>query len=208
MMTKSDIAQVMDLLTAAYGDKAFSQDPSQMQKVVNLWSVMFADDDPAEVLIAVKNCISTLQFPPKIADIKHRIAENRMAGQLTEMEAWALIRKAVEDSYSRSEAVTQFERLPKILQRVVGSASQLRAWRTVDDSDFETVTASNCMRTYRTLAQREAGYYALPADMQQAEAWRLPTTTKQPEALPAAPKLSFEKPDWMVLRETKGVPYD
>lgn len=199
MITRENIAEIMDLLTAAYGDKAFPADPVLAAKAVNLWSVMFADDDPAEVLVAVKNCIATLQFPPKIADIKHRIAANRMAGQMTEMEAWCVIRKAVEDATSRTEAVRLFGNLPPILQRVVGSPSLLRAWRSVEDAQFETVTASNCMRTYRELAEREAGYYALPADMQRAESWRLPEP--KTEVLPEPKKLSFEKPDWMTRRE-------
>lgn len=200
MITKQNIAEIMDLLTAAYGEKAFPADPVLASKTVNLWSVMFADDDPAEVLLAVKNCIATLQFAPKIADIKHRIAANRMAGQMTEMEAWVVIRKAVEDSTSRSEAQKIFGNLPPILQRVVGSPSLLRAWRTIDDAQFETVTASNCMRTYRELAEREAGYYALPADLQRAESWRLPEPKQ--EALPAPEQPRFElPPEWDRTRE-------
>jgi hypothetical protein len=105
-MTQKDINTMMDLLVAAYGEKAFPIDnPKKMAKVSNLWSVMFAEYEPAEVAVAVKDCIATLQFPPKIADIKSRMAQNRLAGQMTEMEAWALIRKAVEESNSRENAV-------------------------------------------------------------------------------------------------------
>ena len=200
MLTKTNIAEVIDLLTAAYGDKAFPAEPAQRVKVVNLWSVMFADDDPAEVLIAVKNCIATLQFPPKIADIKHRIAANRMAGQMTEMEAWCVIRKAVEDATSRTEANRLYEAMPPILKRVVGSPSMLRAWRSIDDAQFETVTASNCMRTYRELATREAGYYALPADMQQAESWRLPEPPRTELPKPVQPRYELP-PEWDRTRE-------
>ena len=196
MITNTDIAKVIDLLTAAYGEKAFPVgDPRQLAKVTNLWSVMFADDDPAEVLTAVKNCIATLQFPPKIADVKSRIAQNRLAGQLTEIEVWQMIRTAVEDSTSRDRAREIFANLPKIVQAVAGSPSQLRAWRTVSDEQFETVVMSLCSRTYRTLAQREAGYYALPADVQAAEPWRLTDAPKQltlPEPEPARYEIPAE----------------
>lgn len=203
MMTITDIGTMLQLLEANYGSGMYKD--TNRENVLNLWTVMFEDDDPKEVAYAVKDCIATLQFPPKIADIKSRIAQNRMAGQLTEMEAWAVIRKAVEDSNSRAEADAIFEKLPKIIQRVVGSPSQLRAWRTVDDADFETVTASNCMRTYKVLAQREAGWHALPADMKDAEAWRI-DGPKQ-DALPAGEtpkKVSYEKPEWMIRREELG----
>ena len=198
MITATDINMIMDLLVAAYGEKAYPLDnPKQMAKISNLWHTMFKDDDPAEVLIAVKNCIATLQFPPKIADIKTRIAQNRMAGQMTEMEVWNMIRKAVEESNSRENSQKIYDRLPKIVQRTVGSASQLRAWRSVEDSQFETVVASNCMRSYRTLAQREAGYYALPEDMQQAESWRIEGPAQTAPGLPKPAPVAYElPPEW------------
>jgi len=202
MITKQNIADMMDLLVAAYGDKAFPQEPQKMAKVVNLWTIMFEHDDPREVLVAVKDCIATLQFPPKIADIKTRIAQNRLEGQMTEMEAWAHIRMAVEQSTSREKAEEIFEGLPKIIQRTVGSASQLRGWRVVNDEQFETVVASNCQRTYRQLAQREAGWHALPPDIQQAEVWRVETPKLAELPEPEQPKkLAYEKPDWMIRRE-------
>ena len=197
MITQKNIAEIIDLLTAAYGEKAFPlDDPKKLAKVTNLWSVMFADDDPAEVLTAVKNCIATLQFPPKIADIKSRIAQNRLSGQLTESEVWEMIRKAVEDATSISEARKIFEHLPKIVQDVAGSPSRLRAWRSIDDAQFETVIMSQACRTYRTLAQREAGYYALPADLQRTEAWRVNGAPKVME-LPEPEPVKYELPsEW------------
>ena len=207
MLTNENIGEMIDLLEANYGEKAFPQDPEKLAKTVKLWKVMFQDDDPKEVLIAVKDCIATLTFPPKIADIKSRIAQNRLTGQLTEAEMWQMIRKAVEDSGSYSEAKVQFEHLPKIVQGVAGSPSQLRAWRKVDDEQFETVIMSMCSRTYRTLAQREAGYHALPNDIKQVEQWRIDGAPK-PEALPAPQPLKREKMEWEIRREEMGLSND
>ena len=207
MMTIENIGAMLDLLEAAYGS-GFYKDTDR-EKVLKLWTVMFADDDPAEVLIAVKDCISTLQFPPKVADIKSRIAQNHLAGQMTEMEAWAIIRDAVEHAISYPKAETLFEQMPKILQRVVGSPSQLRAWRAVDDSEFETVIASNCQRTYRTLAMREASYHALTSDVQESETWKINGAKNAALPEPEPPvKLAYEKPEWMIRREEMGVSYE
>ena len=195
MITQENMETIMDLLVTAYGEKAYPvDDPKKMAKLAHLWAVMFENDTPEEVLIAVKDCIATLQFPPKVADIKSRISQNRLTGQMTEMEAWALIRFAVENANNRIEAKAQFDRLPKIIQRVVGSPEQLRGWRVVDDEQFETVVASNCMRTYKQLAQRESGYHALPSDIQQAESWRIekPKQAELPE--PEKPKPAKKAP--------------
>ena len=197
MITEKNIVTILDLLVTAYGEKAYPLDsPLKMKKQKDLWSVMFMDDDPAEVLTAVKDCIATLQFPPKIADIKGRIAQNRLAGQLTEMEVWQIIRKAVEDSNSLGKARELYEAMPKSVQAVAGSPSQLRSWRTVSDEQFETVVMSMVTRTYRQVAQREACYHALPQDVQELEKWRI-DGAKKPDALPApeAPKYELPK-EW------------
>ena len=208
MMTQNDIENVLDLLMTAYGEKSYPvDDQKKMAKIANLWSVMFVDDEPAEVLTAVKDCIATLQFPPKVADIKSRIAQNRLSGQMTEMEAWLLIRKAVEDANSREKAQQIYNALPPMIKKLC-NPSQLRAWRTVEDEQFETVVCSNVLRSYRVLLNREAGYHALPADIQKAEQWRI-EAPKSAEKAPELPKpaptmenitqaIGFEPPYYMM----------
>ena len=187
MITGKDISTMMDLLVTAYGDKSYPTDPKQMAKVANLWSVMFRDDEPEEVLIAVKNCIATLTFPPKIADIKSRIAQSRMSGQMTEMEAWAKVRDAVRNSDTRPDANRTFLDLPEILQKVVGTPSQLIAWHGVSLDTFEGVIASNIQRSYRELARNEATWNALPKDLQTSQKWMVgkpESVTMLPEPTP------------------------
>ena len=202
MMKVEDIGMMLELLESAYGN-AFYKDTDQ-SKVLKLWTVMFAEDDPAEVAVAVKDCIATLQFPPKIADIKSRIAQNRLAGQLTEIEAWTIACEAVNNATSRAEAERVFETLPDVVKKTLASPSTLRAWRVIPDEQFQTVTMSQFCRTYRTVAEREANYHALPSDIQKLEQWKIDGAPK-PEALPAPEKLKYEKPEWMIRREEMGI---
>ena len=170
MMTIENIGEMLTLLESAYGkSKVYADAPKE--KVLVLWETMFKDDDPAEVAIAVKDCIATLQFPPKIADIKSRIAKQRIAGQMTEMEAWARVVDAINHAYGKEDADKQFFQLPAILQKVVGSPSQLRGWRSVDEAQLQTVVMSAFLKSYRELAQREATFHALPPDIQQQNDW-------------------------------------
>ena len=148
---------------------------------------MFRDDEPDEVLIAVKNCIATLTFPPKIADIKQRVAQSRMSGQMTEMEAWSEVRKAVNDSGTYSDANKSFLELPVILQKCVGTPSMLKAWHQVSVDTLEGVIASNFMRSYRETAKNEATWNALPKDLQESQSWLNPEpkeVTMLPEPAP------------------------
>jgi len=171
MMTAADIGEMLDLLEGNYGKK-FSEEYDRA-KVLNLWKVMFKDDDPVEVAIAVKDCIATLQFPPKVADIKARVSKQRMSGQMTEMEAWSKVVDAINRAYGKEDADKQFFQLPAILQKVVGTPSQLRGWRSVDEAQLQTVVMSAVLKSYRELVQREATYHALPTDIQRQEEWRL-----------------------------------
>lgn len=187
MITRQNISQMMDLLVAAYGDKAFPvSQPDMMTKTVNLWSVMFAEDEPEEVLLAVKNCISTSQYAPRIADIKSRIAQSRMAGQMTEMEAWVQIRKAIKKAGTSAEANQAFSEMPQILRKVVGEPGTLKEWRGVSLDTLEGVIASNCQRSYRELAKTEATFNALPKDIQRKSSWMVsePEPTMLPEPKP------------------------
>ena len=187
MMTQKDIEKVMDLLVAAYGEKAYpTADPKQMAKVSSLWSVMFAEDDPAEVLLAVKNCIATSPYAPHVSDIKSRIAQSRIAGQMTEMEAWINIRKAIKKAGTSAEANQAFSEMPQILRKVVGEPGTLKEWRGVSLDTLEGVIASNCQRSYRELAKTEATFNALPKDIQRKSSWMVsePEPTMLPEPKP------------------------
>ena len=211
MITGKDISTMMDLLVSAYGEKSFPTEPKQMTQVANLWSVMFKDDEPEEVLLAVKNCIATLSFPPKVADIKSRIAQSRMAGQMTEMEAWSAIRDAVRSARNRTDANRVFTELPPILQKCVGTPSQIMAWGGVSTDTFEGVIASNIQRSYRELAKREATFYALPKDMQASQSWMIEKQSDVQMLPEPAPQKSFEERDVemnieaQVYREQQGI---
>lgn len=192
MITGKDISTMMDLLVSAYGEKSFPTDPKQMTQVANLWSVMFKDDEPEEVLLAVKNCIATLSFPPRIADIKSRIAQSRTK-QMTEMEAWSAIREAVRNSSSRTDANEAFVKLPPILQKCVGTPSQLRAWNGVSVDTFEGVIASNIQRSYRESAKYELTYYSLPKDMQASQNWMVEQKSEVQMLPEPAPQKSLDE---------------
>lgn len=199
MLSNENIGEMIDLLESNYGEKAFPQDPEKLAKTVKLWKVMFQDDDPREVLIAVKDCIATLTFPPKVADIKSRISRNRLAGIPSEIEAWEMVRNAVDDATSRAEAQKAFDVLPDLVRRTVGSYSTLRAWRTIPDEQFETVIMSQFGRVYREKREQLVGYYSLPADIQQEEK-HLIAQQQKPE-LPEPKPVKREKLDWEIRRE-------
>jgi len=95
---------------------------------------------------------------------------------MTELEAWALVRRAICDASmgqesrlfmngmmdDRTSAERNYEALPETVRRLIGSASQLSAWADLEQDDVETVIQSNFMRSYRARAAQERDEKAIP----------------------------------------------
>ena len=174
MMTIINIGEMLTLLENAYGKKLVYETTTK-DNTITLWESMFQEDDPAEVAVAVKDCIATLKFPPKIADIKQRIAKQKMAKQMTEMEAWQTVTKAVEDAGGYNESLEAFKGLTPILQKMVGSYKTLREWRAIDRAQFNTVVMSAFLRSYREELQKQYEYHTLPADIRKQSEYLIET---------------------------------
>lgn len=164
-MTKKEMAEILAVMQANYPDDFRGMSDAAMHGKINLWFMQFRDDDYKEVLAAVMAHIATdtNRFMPPVGVIKAKLVEIRNQGQMTEMEAWGLVAKAVSNSaYNSGE---EFKKLPPVVQRLVGSPSQLREWAVMDTETFNSVVASNFQRSYRVRAKHEREYLALPSSV-------------------------------------------
>ena len=186
MMTLQDIGVMLEILEANYGQKYY--DGVNKDNVTKLWTAMFRNDDPRLVMQGVQNCINTMAYKPTIADIRRRMAQSKLSGQMTELEAFQAVSRAVDAADSRDAAVRAYTELTPLLRKLVGNPEQLRSWRAVGEESFQTVVMSQIVRSYRELAQREADYYALPAHLQQSEQWRIDSPSLDGLPAPKAPK--------------------
>lgn len=187
MITKQNISDLLDLLVTAYGEKAYPTDnPEKMKSVFNLWATMFAEDDPVDVAIAVKDCIATMEYPPRIANIRKRIAGRKMQGQMTAVEAFQEISKAVNECYDRESSTKAFNNLPPICRKLVGFPAQLVSWSRVSEESFQTVIMSAIREGYRDLAKQEFDYHAMPKQLQDISKWMVEAPKE--EALPEPKK--------------------
>lgn len=180
-MTMQETGIIMDILVTAYPRFYAGKDAPDPRKVMSLWAEMFRDDPVELVAAAVKALIATDEkgFPPHIGAVKASMRKLVQPDEMTEMEAWRLVRRAIrgasmspssrlitaEGIDNRTSAQKNFEALPPILQRVVGTPEQLAAWEQVEDDKIETVIQSNFMRSYRARAQQEREFQALPQDV-------------------------------------------
>jgi len=164
-MTREETLKIMAILRAAYPQYYRSISKQEALDTLNLWTDLFADDDTALVAAAVKALIAgdTREFPPLIGTIKEKMRQITQPKEMTEAEAWGLVAKAIRNSgYS---AKKEFDKLPPVIQRIVGSPSQLREWGMMNSETVHSVVASNFQRAYRTMAKREQEWAKLPSDV-------------------------------------------
>ena len=163
-MTKAETAKIMAVFQAAYPRYYAGQSEEEQRQAVSLWASMLADYPYELVVAAVKAVIATSKFPPAVADVIEKINAIQRDGEMTELEAWGYISRAIRNSTWHAQE--EWERLPEELRRVV-SPDLLRSWATVEADEVETVIHSNFLRTFRAAQARQKEYDALPGSVKQ-----------------------------------------
>lgn len=187
-MNLKEAGAVMDVLTVSYPQFYRNQGDEDKYMAAKLWAEMFADDQLELVLAAVKAFIAAddAGFPPTVGKIKASIVKLTKPPELdmSEMEAWTIVRRAIhgsyleewsrkmrpDGSYTLASAEVNFEKLPPLLQQIVGGPENLAEWNKLDDKQLNTVLQSNFMRSFRARVASTKEFLALPADIRQTMA--------------------------------------
>ena len=166
-MTREETIKVLAVLKAAYPAFYRGMKADELNGIVNLWASQFEGDDYKTVGAAVQAHIATdtKGYPPHIGAIKEAIRKITQPDEMSEMEAWGYVASALRNSGYNS--VAEFDKLPPVVQRIVGSPSQLREWAMMDSDTVQSVVQSNFMRSYRVRAQSEREYLALPENVRE-----------------------------------------
>jgi hypothetical protein len=155
----------MAVLETAYPMFYAKKTQQEREDAIKLWAEMFADEPGEVVAMATKALIKSRvsTFPPGIGEITEKIQQIMQPDQMTELEAWGLVVKAVSNStYNSGE---EFKKLPPVVQRLVGAPSQLKEWAAMDSETLNSVVASNFQRSYKVRAKNERDYLALPSSV-------------------------------------------
>lgn len=161
-MTDKETRKIIAVLMVAYPNYK----PINIDFTVSVWTNMLSDYSYSEVDMAIKAYISTdtSGFAPAIGQVIDKIKSITTPRQMTDAEAWSLVRKAISDS--SYNATDRFNELPVTCQRAVGSPAQLRMW-ALDASYNENVVSSNFMRSYRTEVARQNELSRMPSEVRQ-----------------------------------------
>lgn len=182
-MTKNEMALILDkarVFFPAYFEKKTDE---TLLEIAKAWAELFVGVETGTFAKAFQAVILTSKFFPTPAEICEQLTAMTKRDELTEQEAWGLVREAMKTG--RSNTKTAWESLPDEVKRAVGSSANLRDWSLMDANTVGTVIASNFMRSYRAIAGNqpiamlpeltrpaEAKMFALPAVEHTTEDYR------------------------------------
>lgn len=185
-MNTVETKMIMAVLWAAYPGFYAKAGSLDRDAAVKLWQECFAQEPFELVNAAVYALIKTRpnSFPPAIGEVTAQIQRLTKPDEMTAMEAWNLVAKALRNSvYGATE---EFAKLPPAVQRIAHSPSQLREWALMDADTVQSVIASNFQRSYAARQKSDREFEALPPTVRQYVA---SITDKVAKALPSDTEL-------------------
>lgn len=163
-MTDAEIKKLIFVTKAAYPSVYAKYTNADLENLLIAWRMCLADytyDQASKGLMAyMRN--DTKGFPPVAGQIIEQIQKLSEESSLLPSEAWSMVRRAISNGTYGAEK--EYEKLPPLVQRAIGSAQYLR--ECAGDYDFnEGVARGQFERNYATVLERQKYESKLPVSM-------------------------------------------
>lgn len=162
-MNREETKKIVRIMVASYPNFK----PTDIKDTIDAWEMMLSDYPYEVVAIALKTIVTTdlSGFAPsigKIIDEIHKLAKWGGEGHQTSLEAWDLVYKAIQNSTYNAER--EFEKLPPLIQKAVGSSGNLRSL-AVDENFNLGVEQSHFIKAYERAVKEEEYESKIPNDV-------------------------------------------
>ena len=160
-MTRDETKKIIIMLSSTYPN----WHPSDMSLTVDAWTLMLEDFSYNQVAAALKAFLlsDTGGFAPSVGQLIGMMDRLGSGEELSEMEAWSLVSKALRRSIYYADS--EYDKLPEVVKKAIGSPEMLRSWAETDMKSIENVVQSNFMRTYRQELARAKEMRKIPASV-------------------------------------------
>ena len=150
-MTDKEFMVIVKGLKAVYSDPKFLADDD----AIEVWYGLLCDLPYSVLSAATQKYMMQSEYPPTIAGLRKKAAEITAPAHedMSELEAWSLVRKALANSAYNAEA--EFDKLPELCQKAVGNPANLREMALMDIDTVNSVEQSHFIRNYRTALDRK-----------------------------------------------------
>ena len=169
-MTRDEVKQILMRIQVTYPNWHPSGD---LGLVVDVWHEYLSRYTYHEILAAVKSYVmsDTSGFAPSVGQILAKLKVITEPEGISELEAWAMVSKALRNGLYGSES--EFNKLPKMVQKAVGCPENLRNWAITEEKTLETVVMSQFLSAYKTIQKREKEIAMIPSELRVAMKERL-----------------------------------
>lgn len=160
-MTRDEFKILVKGMKAVYAQQTFLPD----KDAFDMWFALLQDLPYKLANVAIQKHMLTEKFPPTPAEIREKAAQmiEVPETEMSELEAWALVRKAIRNSGYHAQE--EFDKLPEACREAVGSAANLEEWAKMDYEKVESVGQSHFIRNFRTAVLRIKEEQRLPEQM-------------------------------------------
>lgn len=197
-LSEQEFSVLVKGMKSIYAQPTFIPD----ETAYKMWYRLLCDLDYKTLEASIMKHMTTSKFPPTPADIREGAASvSNTERELTELEAWHLVRRAISNSNYNSEE--EYAKLPPVIQKAVGHPSNLREWAQMDTKEVDTVQEALFARNYTAAIKREKELRQMNPQLRKL----LEHTAERlyiPEAKEPAPaieqKESAPMPDWVKER--------
>lgn len=161
MLTTEETGKIIGLIKAAFP----SYNVEDMSVTIKTFQTLLSDYTYNEVEKGVHRYIATSVsgFAPSIGQIIDNIMKNRTQNsgldETSEKEIWGMVLRAIQRGNYYAEE--DFEKLPPIVQKAVGSPNVIRSW-AMSSEDSLTFIEAEFMKTYRIILAREKEDMKIP----------------------------------------------
>lgn len=161
-MTREETTKIIYMIKSTYPKTYERFNENDFKSMLDMWAFCFEDYDYRRISLALKAYItsSTTGFPPVPGQLVQLATQTAPKDDLTSNEAWGLVYKAICNSNYNSEE--EFEKLPELCQKAIGSAANLRELAAMDSNTVISVEGSHFKRNYEALVKRQKEYDKIP----------------------------------------------
>lgn len=159
-MTRDEVIKIQMVIQAAYPN----YNPPDKTITADTWLVLLNDFTYEQVLAAVHAFIRTDKkgFAPSIGEVIDKLQLLFGEKEVNAVAAWTMVLKAIKNSTYHADE--EYEKLPRIIQRVIGGPQRLTELATMENLNT-SVESSNFMRDYRVALETDREIRKLPPEL-------------------------------------------
>lgn len=160
-MTREETVKIIRIMVDSYPNYK----PNDISETADVWQMMLEEYSYQQVSVALKAYMlsDSSGFAPSIGQLVDKMQSIQQPQELNEMEAWALVSKAIRNSGYNS--VEEFAKLPPLVQKAVGLPDQLRVC-ALDEHYNEGVVRGHFINCYKVVLERERELQKMPKSIQ------------------------------------------